>query len=216
MAEYVYMLRILSFVSHLLTLNVEIMKFSGHFYGQSVFYAVFLTLVRQFYTIHQMRIVYPLLSLRASLEKVEWIYQNCAIIPTGDFNKSDIKSVAKTFQLKSVVNFRTRPINTLDKFFSILLEYYSSFNSFPQFGLSDHLTIVVSPGFSKKSQKPRTIYISNSQSFDIKWAIVKRATAYTSGAKRCNLCLEEKLCIMKARLKTHLKNLMILKQPDDR
>ena len=150
------MLRILSFVSHLLTLNVEIMKFSGHFYGQSVFYAVFLTLVRQFYTIHQMRIVYPLLSLRASLEKVEWIYQNCAIIPTGDFNKSDIKSVAKTFQLKSVVNFRTRPINTLDKFFSILLEYYSSFNSFPQFGLSDHLTIVVSPGFPKKLQKPRT------------------------------------------------------------
>ena len=49
---------------------------------------------------------------------------------------------------------------------------------------------------------------SNNQSFDIKWAIVKRAAAYTSGAKRCNLCLEEKLCIMKARLKNHLKNLL--------
>ena len=156
MAEYVNMLRILSFVSNFLTLNVGIMKFFEHFCGQSIFYAVFLTLLRQFYTIHQMRIVYPCVSLRASLEKVEWIYPNCAIIPTGDFNKLDIKSVAKTFQLKSVVNFRTRPINTLDKIFSILLEFYSSFNSFPQFGLSDHLTIVVSPGFPKKSQKPRT------------------------------------------------------------
>ena len=35
----------------------------------------------------------------------------------------------------------------------------------------------------------------------IKWTIVKRAAAYTSGAKRCNLCLEEKLYIMKVRLK---------------
>ena len=64
--------------------------------------------------------------------------------------------MAKTFQFKPVVNFHTRPINTLYKIFSILLEHFSSFNSFPQFGLLDHLTIVVSPGFLKKSQKPRT------------------------------------------------------------
>ena len=150
------MLRTLSLFSHFLTLNLNIMKFFGHFYGQSVFYAVFPTLVRQFYTIHQMRIVYPRVSLRESLEKVEWTYPNCALVPTGDFNKLDIESIAKTFQLKPMVDFRTRPINTLDKIFSILLEFYSSFNSFPQFGLSDHLTIVVSPGFPKKSQKPWT------------------------------------------------------------
>ena len=154
MAPYVYTLRTLSLFSHFLTLNLDIMKFFGHFYGQSVFYAVFPTLVRQFYTIHQMLIVYPRVSLRASLEKVEWTYPNCVLVPTGDFNKLDIESIAKTFQLKPMVDFRTRPINTLDKIFFILLEFYSSFNSFPQFGLSDHLTIVVSPGFPKKSQKP--------------------------------------------------------------
>ena len=34
--------------------------------------------------------------------------------------------------------------------------------------------------------------------FNISWSIVKRATAYTGGSKRCNLCLEEKFCILKA------------------
>ena len=35
--------------------------------------------------------------------------------------------------------------------------------------------------------------------FDMKGrAILKRDAAYTSGEKRCNLCLEEKLCSMKA------------------
>ena len=34
--------------------------------------------------------------------------------------------------------------------------------------------------------------------YSIKWSIVKRARAYTSGAKHCNLCLAEKLCILKA------------------
>ena len=32
----------------------------------------------------------------------------------------------------------------------------------------------------------------------IKWSIIKRARAYTSEAKQCNLCLAEKLCILKA------------------
>ena len=32
----------------------------------------------------------------------------------------------------------------------------------------------------------------------IKWSIIKRARAYTSGAKQCNLCLAEKLYILKA------------------
>ena len=35
--------------------------------------------------------------------------------------------------------------------------------------------------------------------FDMKGrAILKRDAAYTSGEKRCNLCLKEKLCSMKA------------------
>ena len=34
--------------------------------------------------------------------------------------------------------------------------------------------------------------------FSVKWSILKRASSYKSGDKRCNLCLEEKMCIMKA------------------
>ena len=34
--------------------------------------------------------------------------------------------------------------------------------------------------------------------FQIRWSVVKRAYAYRNGSKRCNLCLEEKLCILKS------------------
>ena len=34
--------------------------------------------------------------------------------------------------------------------------------------------------------------------YTIKWSILKRANAYRSGGKQCNLCLAEKLCILKA------------------
>ena len=36
------------------------------------------------------------------------------------------------------------------------------------------------------------------QDFTINWSILKRAASYSSGGKRCNLCLQEKLCILKA------------------
>jgi hypothetical protein len=32
----------------------------------------------------------------------------------------------------------------------------------------------------------------------IKWSILKRSHAYTAGAARCNLCLEEKVCLLEA------------------
>jgi hypothetical protein len=34
--------------------------------------------------------------------------------------------------------------------------------------------------------------------YNIKWSILKRAHAYTAGAARCNLCLEEKVCLLEA------------------
>ena len=34
--------------------------------------------------------------------------------------------------------------------------------------------------------------------YTIKWSILKRVNAYRSGGKQCNLCLAEKLCILKA------------------
>ena len=34
------------------------------------------------------------------------------------------------------------------------------------------------------------------KSFSIKWSILRRANAFKAGGKRCNLCLDEKLCIL--------------------
>jgi hypothetical protein len=34
--------------------------------------------------------------------------------------------------------------------------------------------------------------------YNIKWSILKHARAYTAGAARCNLCLEEKVCLLEA------------------
>ena len=34
-------------------------------------------------------------------------------------------------------------------------------------------------------------------SYNIKWTILKRSTSYRTGAKNCNLCLQEKLKILK-------------------
>ena len=37
----------------------------------------------------------------------------------------------------------------------------------------------------------------NKTDFTIKWSIIKKSISYTGGSKRCNLCLEEKLSILK-------------------
>ena len=47
----------------------------------------------------------------------------------------------------------------------------------------------------------------------IDWSVKKRAAAYRFGGKRGNLCLEEKLLIMKADKITLLKQILHNKQP---
>ena len=37
----------------------------------------------------------------------------------------------------------------------------------------------------------------NKADFTIKWSIIKKSISYTGGSKRCNLCLEETLSILK-------------------
>ena len=37
----------------------------------------------------------------------------------------------------------------------------------------------------------------NKTDFTIKWSIVKKSISYTGGSKRCNLCLDEKITILK-------------------
>ncbi len=46
----------------------------------------------------------------------------------------------------------------------------------------------------------------NKQDFDITWSVLKQTISYTGGSKRCNLCLEEKLCILKDKNKQNLLN----------
>ena len=41
----------------------------------------------------------------------------------------------------------------------------------------------------------------NNTDYTIKWSIIKNSISYTGGSKRCNLCLEEKLCILKEKSK---------------
>ena len=42
------------------------------------------------------------------------------------------------------------------------------------------------------------------ESYSIKWSVHKKATAYQNITKRCNLCLAEKIAIIKADKKTSL------------
>ena len=44
----------------------------------------------------------------------------------------------------------------------------------------------------------------NQKDFTISWSIMKSAPAYISGCKRCNLCIEEKLCLMQGDAKNQL------------
>ena len=93
--------------------------------------------------------------LRSSLTTVKSKYPNSVTILAGDFNKLDFTSTAKSFQLKPIIDFPTRGANTLDQIFTNSAEYYSSPVSAPPFGLSDHLTVTVSPRIREKPSKPK-------------------------------------------------------------
>jgi hypothetical protein len=53
--------------------------------------------------------------------------------------------------------------------------------------------------YSNKTELSKYIWKlkENNQNYTIKWSILKHAISYTRGSKRCNLCLEEKFCILK-------------------
>jgi hypothetical protein len=52
---------------------------------------------------------------------------------------------------------------------------------------------------SNKTELSKYIWTlkDNKKDFNINWKILKHAISYTGGSKRCNLCLEEKFCILK-------------------
>ena len=95
--------------------------------------------------------------LITSLENVESEYPNSAIIMAGDFNKTLMplfRAAVRSFQLKPMVDFPTRGERLLDQIFPNLSEFYSCPRTrLPAFGLSDHLTVLVSAGNRKKMKQ---------------------------------------------------------------
>ena len=64
--------------------------------------------------------------IQSSLEHIESSFPRSAIIIAGDFNKLDLRSIVKVFQLKPVIDFPTRGANILDQIYTNLSQYYSS------------------------------------------------------------------------------------------
>ena len=64
---------------------------------------------------------------------------------------------------------------------------------------SDHCTSFRYAQYRTKSKLSGYIWtlIDQAQNYEIKWSILQRSTPYRAGSKRCNLCLWEKLHILK-------------------
>ena len=54
-------------------------------------------------------------------------------------------------------------------------------------------------GFTKNTIKQRYRELENdNKKRNINWSMIMPGNAYNNGSKRCNICLKEKLCIIKA------------------
>ena len=76
-----------------------------------------------------MQIVKPCENISSSLEHIESSFPSSAVIIAGDFNKLDLRSTVKVFQLKPVIDFPTRGANILDQIYTnlpLVSQYYSS------------------------------------------------------------------------------------------
>ena len=91
--------------------------------------------------------------VKSCLERIEAKHPNSGIILAGDFNKLKFTSAASYFQLKPMVSFPTRGANILDQIFTNLHEFYNDPSPRPHFGLSDHITVIVSAG-ARRNKEP--------------------------------------------------------------
>ena len=91
--------------------------------------------------------------VKSCLERIEAKHPNSGIILAGDFNKLKFTSAASYFQLKPMVSFPTRGANILDQIFTNLHEFYNDPSPRPHFGLSDHITVIVSAG-ARQNKEP--------------------------------------------------------------
>ena len=70
-----------------------------------------------------------------------------------------------------------------------------------RYGFRNHLKSFRNAKYANDTELSKHVWklkMENRQ-FNIKWSVIKQVAAYKPGARRCNLCLEEKLQIMKAR-----------------
>ena len=61
------------------------------------------------------------------------------------FNRLKTRRLQNHFKLKQLVKFPTRGQATLDLILTNMAEKYAEPESFPPFGLSDHVTVIVAP-----------------------------------------------------------------------
>ena len=63
----------------------------------------------------------------------------------------------------------------------------------------NHIKSFIHKSYSNDTELSKYIWKlkDNKQDFDITWSVLKQSISYTGGSKRCNLCLEENLCILK-------------------
>ena len=80
-----------------------------------------------------------------SLMKAQSIFSNCGLVVTGDFNRLKTCRLQNHFKLKQLVKFPTRGQATLDLILTNMADKYAEPESFPPFGLSDHVTVTVAP-----------------------------------------------------------------------
>ena len=80
-----------------------------------------------------------------SLMKAQSIFSNCGLVVTGDFNRLKTSRLQNHFKLKQLVKFPTRGQATLDLILTNMADKYAEPESFPPFGLSDHVTVIVAP-----------------------------------------------------------------------
>ena len=74
--------------------------------------------------------------------------------------------------------------------------------------LANHTKSFVHKKHSNDTELSKYIWTlkEKNQDFSINWQILKHSISYTGGSKRCNLCLEEKIYILKEKNKNCLLN----------
>jgi len=85
--------------------------------------------------------------LSSSLTTIEGRYPDCGILLFGDFNRLNISRLQTQFKLKQLVHVSTRGNQTLDLILTNMPHVYNKDlgQTFPPFGLSDHLVVLLEP-----------------------------------------------------------------------